>query len=78
MKISDVDLSKQAMQVQDFAQQVRALCNNAGYEIDVVFSAPPAATAPQEPLVYLSIVGTQYRLYISYLGNWFYTNLAKA
>ena len=77
MKISDVDLSKQAIQMQDFAQQVRAVVNNGGYEINIAYVAPPATTAPQEPLAYLSIVGTQYRFYVSYLGDWFYVALTK-
>jgi hypothetical protein len=78
MKIQDVDLSKESLQTQEFAEQVRSLLNSGSMEVAVSFAAPPFATAPTETKLYLSILGTQYRLYISYLGDWYYVALTKA
>ena len=77
MKIQDVDMSKESVQVQEFTENVRSLINNGGYEIDVTFGQTPG-TAPQETRIVLSIFGATYRLYISYLGSWYHVNLTKA
>lgn len=77
MKIQDVDMSKESSQVQEFADNVRSLLNTGSMELEVSAAAPPSTDAPTESKLYLSIVGTQYRVYISYLGSWYYVNLTK-
>ena len=76
-KIQDFDLSKERLDLQDFADEVRSIINNGNIEIDVTASTSPAFDAPQETKIVLSIFGAQYRLYISYLGDWYYTTFAK-
>jgi hypothetical protein len=76
MKVQDVDMSKESVQVQEFTENVRTLLNSGGVEFDVTFAAAPG-TAPQETRLVLSIFGATVRLYISYLGNWYYTTLTK-
>lgn len=77
MKVQDVDTSKESVQMQEFAENVRTLLNNGGMEIEVTFAAAPSTTAPQETKLVLSIYGATYRLYISYLGDWYYTGMSK-
>lgn len=77
MKVQDVDLSKQPIQIQTFCQNVMSVLNSGLLEIPISFSQPPSTTAPQEVTMYLSIYGSTVRLYVSYLGNWYYTNLTK-
>lgn len=76
MKVSDVDMSKQPVQIQEFTDNVRSLLNGGAVEFDVTFAADPGQ-APNETKIVLSIFGATYRLYISYLGSWYYTPLAK-
>jgi len=76
-KIQDFDLSKERLDLQDFADEVRSIINNGNIEIDVTAATSPAFDAPQETKIVLSIFGAQYRLYISYLGDWYYTTFAK-
>lgn len=76
MKVQDTDMTKESVQVQEFTDNVRDLLNNGAVEFDVTFAATPGA-APNETKIVLSIFGATYRLYISYLGNWYYTALTK-
>jgi len=76
-KIQDFDLTKEKLELQEFADEVRKLLNNGNFEIDVTAAASPAFQAPQETKFVLSIFGAQYRLYISYLGDWYFTTFAK-
>jgi hypothetical protein len=76
MKIQDVDMSKESVQIQEFTENVRSLLNNGGIEFDVTFAASPG-NAPNETKIVLSLFGATYRLYISYLGSWYYTTLTK-
>lgn len=76
MKMQDVDMSKESVQVQEFTENVRTILNNGGVEFEVTAAADPG-TAPNETKVVLSIYGATYRLYISYLGDWYYTGLTK-
>ena len=76
-KIQDFDLSKERLDLQDFASEVRSVINNGNIELDVTSASSPAFDAPQETKIVLSIFGAQYRLYISYLGDWYYTTFAK-
>jgi hypothetical protein len=76
MKVSDVDTTKESVQMQEFTDNVRALLNSGGYEIETTAAADPG-TAPQETKIVLSLFGATYRLYVSYLGDWYYTNLTK-
>lgn len=76
-KIQDFDLTKERLEVQEFADEVRKLLNNGNMEIDVTAASSPAFAAPQETKFVLSIFGVQYRLYISYLGDWYYTPMTK-
>lgn len=77
MKMPDVDLSKESLQVQEAFDGVRSILNTGAFEVSTTASAPPASEAPQETKMFLSLYGTQYRLYISYLGAWYYVNLTK-
>lgn len=74
-RISDNDLTKESLQVQEFADEVRSLLNNGRYEIQVTTSGSPDYDAPNEPTIVLSLFGAQYRVYIGYLGNWYYATL---
>lgn len=76
MKVGDVDTTKQPVQIQEFVDNVRSLLNGGAVEFDVTLAAVPT-TAPQETKIVLSIFGATYRLYISYLGNWYYVPLTK-
>lgn len=76
-KIRDFDLSRERIELQDFADDVQRLINNGNFEIEVTNASEPAFDAPQQTKLVLSIFGTQYRLYISYLGNWYYTTFAQ-
>lgn len=76
-KIQDFDLTKERLEVQEFADEVRKLLNNGNIEIDVTAASSPAFAAPQETKFVLSLFGAQYRLYISFLGNWYYTTLTQ-
>ena len=75
--IQDYDLSKERVELQDWADEVRTLINNGNFEIEVTAASSPAYTAPNETKMVLSIFGAQYRLYISYLGDWYFTTFAK-
>ena len=77
MKVQDVDMSKESVQIQEFTDNVRSLLNSGGLEFEVTFASTPG-TAPNETKVVLSLFGATYRLYISYLGSWYYTTLTKA
>lgn len=77
MKIQDVDMTKESVQIQEFTENVRSLLNTGAIEFEVTFAAAPAGTAPNEPKVVLSLFGATYRLYISYLGSWYYVGLTK-
>lgn len=68
--IQDFDLTKERIQLQEFADEVRSVINNGNLEIEVTAAASPAYDAPQETKLVLSIFGATYRLYVSYLGNW--------
>ena len=76
-KIQDHDVTKERIEMQEFVDEVRSLLNNGNVEIDVTSASSPAFSAPNETKFVLSIFGTQYRLYISYLGDWYYTTFAK-
>ena len=76
MKVQDVDMSKESIQVQEFTDNVRSLLNAGALEFEVTFAADPGL-APNETKVVLSLFGATYRLYISYLGSWYYASLAK-
>lgn len=76
MKVQDVDMSKESVQVQELTDNIRSLLNTGAVEFEVTFSSDPG-TAPNETKIVLSIFGAQYRLYISYLGSWYYTTLTK-
>lgn len=76
MKVQDVDMSKESVQVQEFTDNIRSLLNGGAVEFEITFAATPG-TAPNETKIVLSIFGATYRLYISYLGSWYYTALTK-
>ena len=76
MKVQDVDMSKESVQIQEFTENVRSLLNSGGLEFEVTFAANPGI-APNETKLVLSLYGATYRLYISYLGSWYYTGLTK-
>lgn len=76
-KIEDFDLTKEPIEVQEFADSVRRIINNGSIEIEITTASSPAYAAPQETKLVFSLFGAQYRLYISYLGNWYYTTFAQ-
>lgn len=76
-KIQDVDLSKESLQVQELLDNLKVVLNNGNYEIEVTAASQPAYTAPTVTKFVLSIYGNQHRLYISFLGSWYYATLTK-
>lgn len=76
MKVQDVDMSKESVQVQELTDNIRSLLNNGAVEFEVTFAADPGA-APNETKIVLSLFGATYKLYISFLGNWYYIGLTK-
>ena len=76
MKVQDVDTTKESVQMQEFVENVRSLINSGALEFEVTAASDPGA-APQETKIVLSLFGAQYRLYISYLGDWYYSTLTK-
>jgi DNA-binding IclR family transcriptional regulator len=71
-RLSDSDLTKESIQVQEFSDEVKRIINNGLYEIQVTAASAPTFDAPQEPTLVFSVFGAQYRLYIGYLGVWYY------
>lgn len=76
MKVQDVDMNKESVQVQEFTENVRSLLNNGGYEVETTFAANPG-DAPQEPKMVASFYGATYTLYLSFLGEWYSVSLSK-
>jgi len=74
-KISDNDLTKESLQVQEFSDEVRKVLNNGLYEIQVTTSTSPDYDAPPETTLVLSLFGAQYRIYVSYNSQWYYATL---
>lgn len=72
-KIRDFDLSREHLELQDFADDVQRLINNGNFEIDVTNASEPAFDAPVQTKFVFSVFGGQIRLYISFQGNWYYT-----
>lgn len=77
MKVQDVDMTKESVQVQEFSENITDILNGGAVEFNVSFDDVPSTVAPQETTIVLSIFGATYRLYISYLGNWYYVALTK-
>ncbi len=76
-RISDHDLTKESLQNQEFADEVKRIINNGLYEIQVTTSGTPDYDAPSVPTIVLSLFGAQYRIYFGYNGSWYYVNLTK-
>ena len=76
-RIADHDLTKDSIQIQEFAEEVRKIFNNGLYEIQVTSSSEPDYDAPSEPTIVLSLFGSQYRIYFGYNGDWYYATLTK-
>lgn len=76
MRLPDFDLSKESAQIQELADNLRSILNNGAVEFEVTFGSTPG-DAPEETKIVLSLYGAQYRLYISYLGDWYYVALTK-
>lgn len=77
MKVEDIDTTKETVQMQEFVDNVRSLLNGGAVEFNLTFAASPPVPAPNETQLVLSIFGATYRLYISYLGDWYYAPLTK-
>jgi hypothetical protein len=75
--IQEFDLTRESAELQDFTEEVRRLINNGNMEIEVTTATQPAFDPPQETKLVLSIFGAQFRLYISFLGDWYFTTLTK-
>jgi len=76
-RVSDNDLTKESLQMQEFSDEVRRIINNGLYEIQVKVSGAPDYDAPSEPTIVLSLFGAQYRIYFGYQGSWYYVALTK-
>ena len=76
-RLTDNDLTKESLQVQEFSDEVRRVLNNGLYEIQVTTASQPAFDAPSEPTIVLSLFGAQYRIYFGYLGSWYHATLTK-
>lgn len=76
-KVSDNDLTKESLQIQEFSDEVRKVINNGLYEIQVTTSSEPDYDAPVEPTLVLSLFGAQYRIYFGYNSSWYYVALTK-
>jgi len=76
-RLQDIDLSKESLQVQELLDNLKTILNNGNYEVEVTAASQPNYTAPNVTKFVLSIYGTQYRLYVSFLGNWYYVTLTK-
>ena len=76
-RIQDVDLSKESLQLQELLDNLKVILNNGNLEIEVTAASAPAYTAPNVTQLVLSIYGSQYRLYCSFMGNWYYTTMTK-
>lgn len=74
-KVSEHDLVREHVPVQEFAQEVITILNRGGIEIEVTSASSPAYDAPNETKLVLSLFGSQYRFYISYLGQWYWVSL---
>lgn len=77
-RISDHDMTRESLQVQEFTDEVKRIVNNGLYEIQVTASSAPDYDAPAEPTMVLSIFGAQFRLYVGYNNQWYYTTLTAA
>jgi len=71
-RLSDSDLTKESIQVQEFSDEVKRIINNGLYEIQTTAASSPTYDAPQVPTLVFSVFGGQIRLYVGYLGNWYY------
>ena len=71
--IQDFDITKERIQLQEMLDEIRNLLNNGSLEVEVTTASSPAFAAPQETKMVMSFFGTQYRLYISYVGDWYFT-----
>ena len=76
-KVKDYDLNKERIELQKFTDEVQQLLNTGSLEVEITNASAPAYDAPNETHMVLSIFGGQFRFYISYLGDWYYTTLTK-
>lgn len=74
-KVQDHDFTKESIQSQEFLEDVRKILNNGLVEIEYTASSEPDYDAPSETRFVLSTFGTQYRLYVSVNGAWYYSTL---
>ena len=51
MKVQDVDMSKESVQIQEFTENVRSLLNSGGLEFEVTFAANPGIAPNETKLV---------------------------
>ena len=74
--IQDFDLTRERPELQEMLDEIRNLLNRGNLEIEVTTSSSPPFDAPQETKLVFSVFGGQFRIYISYLGNWYFTTFA--
>lgn len=74
-KVQKFDLTTEGLEIQEYAEKVSEILNNGSIEFETTAASSPAFAAPQETKLVLSIFGAQFRLYISFLGEWYYTTL---
>jgi len=73
-RLSDSDLTKESIQVQEFSDEVKRIINNGLYEIQTTAASSPTFDPPQNPTLVFSVFGGQIRLYVGYLGVWYFTD----
>ena len=73
-RLSDSDLTKESIQVQEFSDEIKRIVNNGLYEIQTTAASSPTFSAPQTPTLVFSLFGAQRRLYVGYLGTWYYVD----
>lgn len=75
MKLSDHDMTRESMQVQEFVDEARNILNNGSYEVEFTAASAPPYDAPQETKIVFSLFGATAKLYIGYLGQWYHVTL---
>lgn len=76
-KLEEHDVSKESLAIREMFENLKQILNFGNLEVDVTAAGAPAFDAPNEPKFVLSVFGAQVRLYVSYLGEWYYATLTQ-
>ena len=80
MKISDYDISKENVNMQDTIEDIRNVLNRGSYEIKVTTQSYPNWTEATDGIMVLSIFGASTTLFISntnVTSKWTYVSLTN-